>query len=617
MDPRWQRMRDRFRGLVLLPDVRRLTPEAAAVLVGHCDQLVLSGLEELSPETAAALAPQGDLRLRLPPNTPPETLQPLTGGSRLTLMGVDDPTPELLEVVAKAAGGLELPDVVTIQPAAARALAANANAVELPGLKKLPLEVAQAFGDGKAEWLTLDGIEEISPEAVAAIRRNRKRVCFLRGLRTLSPGVAKALVGMPVQLEFNDLESLDAETAAALAKHNNSVMLRGLRRLDPDAVRSLLGQRQYLEVHSREPLSTAAAEALSGRRARMVISIPGLDAEAARTLTAGLPRPKSEPFLAIKFSAQPADEPLEILAAHPAIGIHVEDLTRLSLAAARALAARENCGLQFQRLAELSPEVATALVTDNTDWLAFGGLKTLSPDLAKILARHRSDLQFSGLETLDREAALALADHTGSLMVGLRRIGPDLARALARHRGPLLLDLLTGLDAATAAALVGGPEMISFNSLRTIDADTAQALAAHDGIVALNCLESLPPEVAEPLFADRPAPGGDRRPDVQLNLDLLTGLTPRLAEALVRRAGDQADTGAEFSFPAVARLDSPAVADALAATRVRLAIPVLRQASPEVLGRLRTNPLIELPALDTIELLPNSDGSNDDFAVPD
>jgi hypothetical protein len=202
-------------------------------------------------------------------------------------------------------------------------------------------------------------------------------------------------------------------------------------------------------------------------------------------------------------------------------------------------------------------------------------------------------------------------------MVGLRRIGPDLARALARHRGPLLLDLLTGLDAATAAALVGGPEMISFNSLRTIDADTAQALAAHDGIVALNCLESLPPEVAEPLFADRPAPGGDRRPDVQLNLDLLTGLTPRLAEALVRRAGDQADTGAEFSFPAVARLDSPAVADALAATRVRLAIPVLRQASPEVLGRLRTNPLIELPALDTIELLPNSDGSNDDFAVPD
>lgn len=618
MDPRWQRLRDRFQGMVLLPDVRRLSPEAAEVLAGHCEILVLSGLEELSPETAKALAQQGDLRLRLPPNTPPATLEPLTAGGRLTLLGVDDPAPELLAVVGRASGGLELPDVVTLQPAAARALVDNANWVELPGLKKMPLELAQALGGGNAGFVILDGIEELSPEAAAALLRKRERVTHLRGLRTLTPAVAKAIADarMPIGLELNGMESLDAETAAALIRHNNPLHLPGLRQLDPDVLPSLIRHRFFLSLGSREPLSAAAAAVLCKRREQLSLVIPGLDLDAARTLAAGLKGPGQEAIFGLRFSAPPADDVMEILARNRAIFFALDELPRLSVATARALAAQKNVGLSFARLTELSPEVATALTTDNTDWLAFGGLKTLAPEVARILAQHPADLQFAGLESLDLEAAAALAEHRATLTLGCRRLTPEIARALSRHRGPLQLDMLETLDAAVAAALVGSAERLSFGSLATIDADAAQALAAHAGIISLGGLQTLPPEVAEPLLADRPAAAGDRRPELHTNLNALTGLTPRLAEAFLRRSKDEAFAGEEFEFPAVQRLDSAAVADALAAMPTRVAFPGLRQASAEVLGRLRTNPRIELPDLMTLELLPNADGSNDDFAVP-
>jgi hypothetical protein len=620
MDPRWQKLRDGFQGCVLLPDVRRLPPEAAAVLAGHCDMLVLSGLEELSPETAAALAPQGDLQLRLPPNTPPATLEPLTAGGRLTLLGVDDPSPQLLEVVAKAAGGLVLPDVVTLRPAAASVLAAKAGWVELPGLKEMPLDLATALGGGKAElMLTLDGIKEISPEAAAALRRRRGVMTRLRGLRTLTPAIAKSLVGMPNALELDGVESLDAETATALTRHNNPLHLSGLRQLEPDVVRSLARHRPFLVLGSREPLSVAAAEAACARKERMKLVIPGIDPAAARILAAAW-RKLPEPLIEIEFSATPPDDVLEILAGCPGVFMDFDRFTRLSVATAKALVGRKNLGFSFARLAELPPEVATALTTDNPNWLAFGGLKTLSPELARILARHRGPLQFAGLETLDPEAAAALAEHGengATLMVGIRRLTPEIARALSRYRFVLQLDLLETLDAVEAAALVGDAQMVSFGSLRSIDAATAQALAAQPGTISLGGLESLPPEVAEPLLLDRPAAGGGRQPTLDANLSLLTGLTPRLAEALLRRSTDAEHVGEEFEFAAIARLDSAAVADTLATIRTRIAFPGLRQASPEVLGRLKTNPLIELPDLQTLDMLPNADGSNDDFVVPE
>lgn len=609
-DPRLQRLADRFQGVVLLPEVRRLTAEAAGELAGHVACLILPALEELSPETAAALAEQGDLRIRLPRDASPDALERLTQGGQLTIMGVDDPTPEMLAVVAKAAGGIALPDVVTLGPAAARVLATENTCVDLPGIRHLPLDVATALGGGRPDlFLILNGVEEMPPEVAAALRRQWKGVLYVRGLKRLSAAAATPLAGMPGDLYLDSLESLDAETAAALARHPNGIYLPGLRKLDAEAVGSLAAHRWFLSLGNREPLSPEAATALCARRGRTRLTIPAIDLAAARILANGVNRFDLE----LGFATPPPGDVVDVLVANRRIHFSHDRLTTLSVVAAKALARHEAIPLSFAGLVDVSPELAAALATDNKDSLALNGLKKLSPEVARELARHQGELQLLGIESLDREAAMLIAEHRGPLNLGLKRLTPEIAHGLARLRGGLTCDQLESLDPRAAAALARGPEFLAFNGLREIDLETARALAAHDGTVSLAGLESLPPEVAEPLLADRPPPAAGRQPELAVTFGLLTGLTPRLAEALVQRG---TRNGEEFDLVGVERLDSTEAAQALAQTQHRIALPRLRHMTPATLTALKTNPLVETPAIEAIELLPNNDGSGDDFVVP-
>ena len=607
-DPRLQRLADRFQGVVSLPAVERLTPEAAATLAGHVDILVLPGLVELSPEAAAALAAQPDLRIRVPPGTPPATLKPL--GGALTLLGVDDPAPQLLEAVAREGSALVLPDTLTLGPAAAGVLAANTTSVELPGLKQLPLDVATALGGGRADRsLTLDGIEEISPEVVAALGKQRKVSFQLRGLKRLSAAAAKPLVGNQGDLHLSSLESLDADTAAVLARHPSAIYLPALRRLEADVIRGLAAHRSFLDVGSREPLSTEAAAALCGRRQQTAVALSAIDPATARILAAGV-----KGFdLELRLATPPPGDVVDILATNRLIFFDRDRLTTLSITAARAFAAQVDVHLSFAGLTELSPALAAALATNNKNVLWLNGLKTLSPDVARELAGHQGDLGLMGLESLDRGTATLLAGHRGALHLGLKRLPPEVAHGLARHHQALQCDQLEALDPRAAAALTRGPETLSFNGLREIDAETARALAAHDGTVFLSGLASLPPEVAEPLLADRPPAAQGRRPEVVVELALLTGLTPRLAEAIVQRGNRN---GEEFEFAGVETLDSAEVARVLATTQQRIALPRLRKVTPAAVFSLRKNPLVEMPANEALEFLPNADGTTDDFVSP-
>ena len=609
-EPRLRRLADRFQGVVCLPDVRRLSAEAAAELAGRVERVILPALEELSPEAAAILGTQGDLQIPLPRDASPQALEPLAQGCRLTLTGVDDPAPEMLAAVAKAPGGIVLPDVVTLAPAAARVLAENAASVELPGLKNLPLDVAAALGGSRPNaYLLLDGVEEISPEAAAALCRQRKAVFHLRGLRRITAAAAKPLVGMPGDLYLDGLESLDAETATVLALHPHSLRLPGLRRLDADAIRPLAAHRLFLDLGSREPLSPEAAAAVCGRRKQTTLSVPAIDAAAARILADGV----KGFHLELRIAAPPSADVVDVLAANQRILFDRDRLTTLSVAAAETLARHEGIPLSFAGLVDVSPELAAALATDNNDSLSLNGLKELSPEVARELARHRGELQLLGIESLDRDTATLLAAHLGPLHLGLKTLTPEIARGLARLRGGLLCDQLETLDSRAAAALARGPEFLSLNGLRELDVPTARALAAHDGMVSLGGLASLPPEVAEPLLADRPPPAADRQPEPAVDFGLLTGLTPRLAETLVQRG---TRNGEEFDLLGIERLDSAETARALAQTQHRIALPRLRQVTPAALTALKKNPLVETPAVEALDLLPDIGGSADDFVLP-
>ena len=71
----------------------------------------------------------------------------------------------------------------------------------------------------------------------------------------------------------------------------------------------------------------------------------------------------------------------------------------------------------------------------------------------------------------------------------------------------------------------------------------------------------------------------------------------------------------------VTALDSPdsvAIARALATRKGSLALPNLKKISPRTLSALIEKDDVEIPLIETLELIPEPDGSpNDDFVIPE
>jgi hypothetical protein len=142
----------------------------------------------------------------------------------------------------------------------------------------------------------------------------------------------------------------------------------------------------------------------------------------------------------------------------------------------------------------------------------------------------------------------------------LKNLGADVARSLAGYsKGPLSLDGLTTLSDEAAKALAQHTGLLELDGLTTLDADTAKALAQHEGW------------------------------DGQL--------------------------------PNLTALDSPdsvAIAQALATRKGLLALPNLKKISPKTLTALIEKWDVEIPLIETLELIPEPDGSpNDDFTIPE
>ena len=246
-------------------------------------------------------------------------------------------------------------------------------------------------------------------------------------------------------------------------------------------------------------------------------------------------------------------------------------LTTLEADVAVALAAFKGSDLYLDGLTEISPEVADALGTCAALNLHLGGVTSLSAAAASALARFGRDgssLHLTGLTTLDAESATLLTASkawTGQL--------PKLER----------------LDAATAAALVKFANakrmpVMSLGGLTRLDGETARALATFkDGF---------------------------------LNVSGLTSLSVDSAKAL---AGCDAWNGL---LPEITTLDSPdsvAIAAALAARKGPLRLPNLKKVSPKTLAALVEKRDVDIPLIETLELIPEPDGSltNDDFVIPE
>jgi hypothetical protein len=274
-----------------------------------------------------------------------------------------------------------------------------------------------------------------------------------------------------------------------------------------------------------------------------------------------------------------------------------DDIMSLTVEQARQLAERRSDSiLSLRSLKSLDVNVASVLARSRSNWLFLDGLKTIDAETAKSLADYKGHLGLSGVVSLDVDAIRALAEveRAGLFFDGLPTIDTEAAEAISRFQGGLLrLDGLTALDADTASAIARTKaNTLALNKLRTIDLETAKSLLQFKGVFHFTA-------VHETVGQETP-----------LNVDVvkLVCLTANKAPYAV-------------SLPSVTTLDSPdsiAIAESLAKRQGPLALPNLKKISPKTLTALIEKRDVEIPLIETLELIQEPDGSaTEDFIIPE
>lgn len=277
----------------------------------------------------------------------------------------------------------------------------------------------------------------------------------------------------------------------------------------------------------------------------------------------------------------------------------------------------------------LDPQVARVLARCR-NVLVLSGLADLTPDIAAILAACPGVVDLSGLRSLSPETAHALAAYRGP-QVDLSGVWPvtaelvELARVTAvrldvkgYRRRPRLtvgearmlvkqkewdgdLSAVVELPPDVAEVLVESGRDLKLTAVRSVSAETAAALAAAGGFVQLaEGVRVEGPEAA--MLAASP------------NIGLpITMLTLDLARGLAARPGN-------LTLPQVAELTGPdaeAIARLLGGRQGHLALPILRRISGRALAALvEMKRDIEIPSLTDLEIVADTDGTNDDIVVP-
>jgi beta-lactamase regulating signal transducer with metallopeptidase domain len=315
-------------------------------------------------------------------------------------------------------------------------------------------------------------------------------------------------------------------------------------------------------------------------------TIKTLTPEQARTLVE-----KSERLLNLNGLTSLSPEVAAVLAGFKGEGVYLDGLTTLSPEAAGALAKLQrqpdslNCVLSLKGLTSLTPEVAKALAEVNGSAVNLSGLTTLDADTATALAGFRSNsLQLPRLTAITPEVATGLAGFRGFdlRLDGLTALSPEVATALAGAKcRELRLFRLTTLSPEAAAALAGykGGVINFHEGLTTLSVEAATALAEYPGIIAF-------PEKVKKDFAAR------------------YPLNPDNARALARMVN-----GDLPGITALESADSVAIAEALATYKGRLSLPNLKKISPKTLSALVKKEDVQIPLIETLELIPEPDGS--------
>jgi hypothetical protein len=473
-------------------------------------------------------------------------------------------------------------------------------------------------------------------------------------VESLTPEQARALVeefpGVDIQVSFkssrhsfrkslplNGLKTLDVATASVLSNYHGPLSLCGLTTLDAEVLKEFKkpgnggdyrsgggGLFDWVRYHEGSVLHVDGLKTLDAETATALVDVWG------------------HRWSGILSHLEKLDiDTAKVLAGYRG-DLILNGLPALDADVAKVLVARDRVFLGLDGLELLEAATAKALAEFKGQFLSLGGLTELDADTATAFAGFKHTLGLNGLTTLDTAAAKALADFKGEglLLDGLTTLDAETAEAVAGFKGHhLCLNGLTVLDATTGKRLAGFKGVhLCLNGLTALDADTAKALAKFNGqfgSLFLNGLTTLDAETAKRLAEFK---------GINLHLDGLTALDADTAKALAELKGSlhiqQAvrDSFAmrnpltpntalgwatvwngDLSF--ITALDSPdsvAIAQALAKRPGPLSIRNLKKISPKTLTALLKKEDVQIPLIDTLELIQEPDGSvTEDFIVPE
>jgi hypothetical protein len=171
----------------------------------------------------------------------------------------------------------------------------------------------------------------------------------------------------------------------------------------------------------------------------------------------------------------------------------------------------------------------------------------------------------------------ALADELPADTNQIESLTPEAARKLAGEFPGVEVEVVVPRGTFPL------PDCLPLNGLKALDAETAKALAGYGrGPLLLNGLTTLDAATATALVA-------------------------------IKNWNGQLPAFTAFDTP-----DSVAIAEALATRQGKLTFPNLQKISPKTLTALLTKNDVEIPLVETLEVIPEPDGSlTEDFLVPD
>lgn len=290
---------------------------------------------------------------------------------------------------------------------------------------------------------------------------------------------------------------------------------------------------------------------------------------------------------------------------------------------------------------ELPPEVAASLTRNVGEHgcISLSGLRTLTPEAARAVGGCKNILSrnFPWLRSLSPEAARALAGYRGNLTIhcpgglitpklfGLMTeagIKPGWAVKPGEGRDGIKF-LLVGLETLTpedvASLAAANPFNPSLGGIVRLEPETARAIVAQlpRNAMYFPDLLDVPPEFAGASHSNKELQIGYDPETPKRLVQTAETLTNEVARLFVRLAESGHPT-VLGGITSIESLDAGQLAAILATSKAGLALRNLRRISPKTLTALLEKEDVEIPAIETLELIEEPDGSpTEDFVVPE